>query len=263
MRLGARLMSRFSAWSASILDLFIPKQRLGAFRLLYVYYGGCPVACCLPLALVLVTEPSCRGSFILEGGMLVGLGCPAERADTGSDRLFCGRLRCRRLALRRGSPLADGGRARIVVPHRAQLVLPRADSGKALPDILLPALPGLRLAVHASSMPAPDKLRHAPMPGSCTLPQAQVHRASIGPGLWPGPRREARWAGRGLRGQRRAEGASRASGMRSTVEAGGASPDNARRSGPLAVTSSPGDRRTGATLTAWPWCWRARQPPRP
>ena len=33
-----------------------------------------------------------------------------------------------------------------------------------------------------------------------------------GPGLWPGPRRQARWAGRGLRGQRRAAGASRAVG---------------------------------------------------
>src|SRR6266702_1827354 len=40
----------------------------------------------------------------------------------------------------------------------------------------------------------------------------QVRRAPIGPGLWPGPRRQARWAGRGLQGQRRAAGASRAAG---------------------------------------------------
>ena len=40
----------------------------------------------------------------------------------------------------------------------------------------------------------------------------EVRRARSGPGLWPGPRRQARWAGRGLRGQRRAEGASRAAG---------------------------------------------------
>jgi len=32
-------------------------------------------------------------------------------------------------------------------------------------------------------------------------------RAPIGPGLWPGPRHQARWAGRGLQRQRRAAGA--------------------------------------------------------
>jgi hypothetical protein len=136
-------------------------------RSLGVFNGGCPVACCSPLVLVLVAEPGCCGSFMAAGGMLVGLSCPAERAGTGSDRLFYGCLRGARLVLRRGRPLAAGGRARIVVPHRAQLVQPRADSGKALPDLLVPALPGLRLAVHASSMPAPGKLRHAPTPGSC------------------------------------------------------------------------------------------------
>jgi hypothetical protein len=41
---------------------------------------------------------------------------------------------------------------------------------------------------------------------------AKVRRARSGPGLWPGPRRQARWAGRGLQGQRRAAGASRAAG---------------------------------------------------
>jgi hypothetical protein len=56
---------------------------------------------------------------MLEGGMLVSLGCPAERADTGGDRLFYGSLRGGRLALRRGKPLADGGRARIVLLRRA------------------------------------------------------------------------------------------------------------------------------------------------
>ena len=66
----------------------------------------------------------------------------------------------------------------------------------------------------------------------------EVRRARFGPGLWPGPRRQARWAGRGLQGQRRAEGASRAAGCGAPVEAGGASPDNARRSGPVVVTSS-------------------------
>jgi hypothetical protein len=151
-------------------------------RSLCIYHGGCPVACCSPLVLVRVTEPGCCGSFMAAGGMLVGLGCPAERAGTGSDRLFCGSPRGARLALRRGNPLADGGRTRIGVPHRAQLVQPRTDSGKALPDLLVAALPGLRRVVHASSMPAPDKLRHAPMPG-CALAPAQVRRACFGPGL--------------------------------------------------------------------------------
>ena len=40
----------------------------------------------------------------------------------------------------------------------------------------------------------------------------EVRRARFGPGLWPGPRHQARWAGRGLRGQRRAGGASRIAG---------------------------------------------------
>jgi len=88
-----------------------------------------------------------------------------------------------------------------------------------------------------------------------------IHSAArrFGPGLWPGPRRQAHWAGRGLQGQRRAAGASRASGMQSTVEAGGASPDNARqvRPGRCDIFTVPG--APGATVTAWPWCWRARQ----
>jgi len=49
------------------------------------------------------------------------------------------------------------------------------------------------------------------------------------------------------------------SGMRSTVEAGGASPDNARRSDPARCDILPATGALGATLTAWPWCWRARQ----
>lgn len=156
-------MSRFNAWSARILGLFVPKQRLGVFRSLCVCCGGRPVACCLPLMLVLITEPGCRGEFMLEGGMLVGPGCPAERADTGGDRLLCGRL-----ALRRANPLADGGWARIVLPHRFQLIHPRADSGKALPDLLPAALPGLRLVVHTSIMPAPAATPPC-TPGCCTL----------------------------------------------------------------------------------------------
>ena len=37
-----------------------------------------------------------------------------------------------------------------------------------------------------------------PQPSRC----AEVRRARFGPGLWPGPRRQARWAGRGLQRSR-------------------------------------------------------------
>jgi len=43
-----------------------------------------------------------------------------------------------------------------------------------------------------------------------SYPAAEVRRAPVGPGLRPGPRRQARRVCRGLRGQRRAAGASRA-----------------------------------------------------
>ena len=54
---------------------------------------------------------------------------------------------------------------------------------------------------------------------SCLVnnPVDGVRRAPAGPGLWPGPPCQARWAGSGLQGRRRAGGASRTSGMRSTV----------------------------------------------
>ena len=92
------------------------------------------------------------------------------------------------------------------------------------------------------------------------LHSAAVHvrRAPIGPGLWPGPRRQARWAGRGLRGQRRAAGASRAAGCGAPL----------RLEGPARTMRGVPPRRcdiftalgaSGAWSSAWPWCWRARQ----
>ena len=62
----------------------------------------------------------------------------------------------------------------------------------------------------------------------------EVRRAPIGPGLWPGPRRQARWAG-------------------------GASPDNARRSGPAGCGIFTVFGVPGVSASAWSWCWRARQ----
>ena len=53
-----------------------------------------------------------------------------------------------------------------------------------------------------------DLVNNPPRSGTIS----EVRRARFGPGLRPGPRRQARWAGRGLRGQRRAAGASRAAG---------------------------------------------------
>jgi len=35
-----------------------------------------------------------------------------------------------------------------------------------------------------------------------SISNARVRRAPIGPALWPGPRRQARWAGRGLQRSR-------------------------------------------------------------
>ena len=78
----------------------------------------------------------------------------------------------------------------------------------------------------------------------------EVSRPCFGPGLWPGPRRQARWAGRSP-GSRSAAGASCAAGCGASL-GWRASPDNARRSGPVAVTFSC-DRRTGATLGALTW----------
>ena len=97
-----------------------------------------------------------------------------------------------------------------------------------------PALPLVRLRCHKPMVgAAPSHHQWPRLPsesfpirfvlligaGSCGgLPSAS------GPGLQPGPRRQARWGGRGLRGQRRAVGGS-------TVEPGGAAPYHARHSG--------------------------------
>jgi hypothetical protein len=87
----------------------------------------------------------------------------------------------------------------------------------------------------------------------------EVRHARSGPGLWPGPRRQARWAGRGLRGQRRAAGASRAAGCEAPLRPEG--PARTMRgvlvSPPLPSLSAIGV--LGAMLTTWWWCWRTRQ----
>ena len=85
----------------------------------------------------------------------------------------------------------------------------------------------------------------------------EVRRARSGPGLWPGPRRQARWAGRGLQGQRRAAGASRAAGCEAPLRL--EEPARIMRGVPPGrcdIFTAIGT--LDATLTAWPCCWRAR-----
>jgi hypothetical protein len=59
--------------------------------------------------LVLAAEPARRGSFVLEGSALVGLGCPAEGADARGNRLSRGSPRYGHLTLRRRKPPVNRG----------------------------------------------------------------------------------------------------------------------------------------------------------
>jgi hypothetical protein len=52
----------------------------------------------------------------------------------------------------------------------------------------------------SSSNPG-DPIHYEFNPGNCLI-RLSVCRACFGPGLWPGPCRQARWAGRGLRRSR-------------------------------------------------------------
>ena len=100
-------------------------------------------------------------------------------------------------------------------------------------------------------------------PVHLTNPQSQeVRRAHPGPGLWPGPRRQARWAGRGLRRSRVGPEDRFCEAVRNDLRVP-LTPEGparimrgvpARRPCILSATGA-----LGATLTAWPWCWRARQ----
>jgi len=57
------------------------------------------------------------------------------------------------------------------------------------------------VSIHAWIIIAAEAAGPAPGPNvSCRF--VRVRRAHIGPGLWPGPRRQARWAGRGLQRSR-------------------------------------------------------------
>jgi hypothetical protein len=118
--------------------------------------GRGPMDCCLPLVLAPAAGPGCRSSVMVTGDTLVDLGCPAEGADAGSNRLLRISLRGSHVPLRRRNPLAECPVGGGVVALSLQLVNPRADSADALPD-LLPTAPRRFWLVHASSMPAPGR----------------------------------------------------------------------------------------------------------
>jgi hypothetical protein len=83
-----------------------------------------------------------------------------------------------------------------------------------------------------------------------------VRRSPIGPGFWPGPRRQARWAGRGLQGQQRATGASRAPECEAPLE-GPTRPTRGIR--PLHRDSFMAPWREGDGLV---YCWAGAVPER-
>jgi hypothetical protein len=86
-------------------------------------------------------------------------------------------------------------------------------------------------------------------------------RAHFGPGLWPGPRRQARWAGRGLRRSRAGleDRFCEAVGNDLRVPLTREGSAQIMRGSPVAVTSSRLPGPPGASASAWPWCWRVRQ----
>src|SRR5258706_580827 len=87
--------------------------------------GGCPVACCLPPVLVLVTAPGRCTSLMLPRGTLAGLGCLAEGAQAVGNRRSGGSAGGGHLAPRRSEPFADRGKVSIVLPFRLQFLNPR------------------------------------------------------------------------------------------------------------------------------------------
>jgi len=113
--------------------------------------------------LALIAESGGRGSFVLEGRVLVGIGGPAEGADAGRDRPVRGRLRGGQMALRHAQPLPDRGRSRLVLAAGLQLADPGVDGVQALPGLLPAGLGSVPLVVHAPSMPHRARLLYGPV----------------------------------------------------------------------------------------------------
>ena len=99
------------------------------------------------------------------------------------------------------------------------------------------------------------------VPGECRVCSLRF-AARFGPGLWPGPRRQARRVGRGLRAQGwvpkmlSAERLERIFGCPCGWR-GRHGQCAAFRPGRCDILVAP--CATGARVSAWPWCWRARQ----
>ena len=155
MPLATRMTGQFNAWSASDPRMSLRSSSESSDR---ARSARCPVACCLPLVLVLVTAPGRCNSLMLQRGTLVGLGCLAEGPQAVGNRRSGGCAGGGHLAPRRSEPFADRGKVSIVLPFRLQFLNPRVDSVNPLPDLLSADLPGLWLAAHPSSMPAAGSL---------------------------------------------------------------------------------------------------------
>jgi hypothetical protein len=83
MPLATRMTGQFNAWSASDPRMSLRSSSESSDR---ARSARCPVACCLPLVLVLVTAPGRCNSLMLQRGTLVGLGCLTERAQAVGNR---------------------------------------------------------------------------------------------------------------------------------------------------------------------------------
>jgi hypothetical protein len=132
---------------------FVREPRLGMVGSLCVCRGSGPVDRCLPLVLARAAGRGFRGSVVLAGDALVGLGCPAEGVDAGRNSVLRIGLRGGHMPLRRGQPLAECSPDGSALALGFQLVNPCADGADALPD-LLPATRRRLWLVHTSSMPA-------------------------------------------------------------------------------------------------------------
>jgi hypothetical protein len=100
------MTGQFNAWSAADPRMSLRSSSESSDR---ARSARCPVACCLPLALVLVTAPGRCTSLMLQRGTLAGLGCLAEGAQAVGNRRSGGSAEGGHLALRRREPFADRG----------------------------------------------------------------------------------------------------------------------------------------------------------
>lgn len=94
---------------AGIIVLFLRQPRLCGFGSLCVCTACRVVGCRPPFVVVLVAGPGCCGSLVLEGSVLVGLGCAAECAGAGGIRLIGGILGGGHMVLGRSEPLTGRG----------------------------------------------------------------------------------------------------------------------------------------------------------